>query len=63
MTFTSSPMERAEPSIMRMAASMRIAVQILHLLLGDLAHLRLGHRAGDVAARRLRAAFESSPPS
>ena len=43
---------------MRMAEFDRVAVQILHLLLGDFAHLRLGHRAGDFAARRFRAAFE-----
>src|SRR5262249_51197528 len=36
----------------------RIAVEILHLLLGDLAHLRLGHGAGLVATRRLRSALE-----
>src|ERR1700744_1085842 len=32
-----------------------VAIQILHLLLGDLAHLRLAHLAGLVAPRRLRA--------
>src|SRR6516225_4695849 len=31
-----------------------VAIQVLHLLLGDLAHLRLGHFSGLVAARRLR---------
>src|SRR5262249_31974385 len=36
----------------------RVAVEILHLLLRDLADLRLGHRAGDVAARSLGTAFE-----
>src|SRR5262249_51686657 len=31
-----------------------VAIEILHLLLGDLAHLRLGHLAGLVAARSFR---------
>src|SRR5262249_41599587 len=35
-----------------------IAVEVLHLLLGDLAHLRLGHGAGLLATRRLRSALE-----
>src|SRR6201999_482778 len=35
-----------------------VAIEILHLLLGDLAHLRFGHLAGLVAARRLRAGLD-----
>src|SRR6516164_9653592 len=35
-----------------------VSIQGLHLLLGALAHLRLGHLAGLVAARRLRAGLD-----
>ena len=37
-----------------------VAIEILHLLLGDLAHLRLGHLAGLVAARSFRSGLDFS---
>ena len=54
---TSRPIERAEPSIMAMAASTRVAVEIDHLLLGDLADLVAGH-----ACRRCRPCRGSCEP-
>jgi hypothetical protein len=39
----------------RMAASIVVAVEVLHLLLGDLADLALGDLADEAAARRLGA--------
>ena len=58
---TSRPIERAEPSIMAIAASTRVAVEIGHLLLGDLAHLSRGDacRRGRPAGR-LRALVDAS---
>jgi hypothetical protein len=42
---TVTPIERAAPATMAIALSTAVAVEVRHLDLGDLAHLRLGHRA------------------
>ena len=49
---TSRPIERAEPSIILIAASTDAQLRSAHFLLGDLLHLRLGHLADEAAARR-----------
>ncbi len=52
------PIERAEPSTIFIAASIVVAVEVLHLLLGDLADLRARHRTGGAAARGLGAGLD-----
>ena len=48
--FTSMPMDFAEPMMVCMAASTSIALRSFIFAVGDLAHLREGHGAGDVLA-------------
>ena len=52
---TSTPIDRAEPSIIFIAELDRIAVEIDDLLLGDLLDLLAGNLADEAAARRLDA--------
>ena len=56
---TSRPIARAEPSIVLVAASMSVGVQVLHLHLGDLGELRALDLARDDLARLLRARLQA----
>ena len=55
---TSTPIERAVPSMILDRLVHVVRVQVGHLLLGDLAHLVLGDRADLVAVRLARALLE-----
>ena len=55
---TSTPIERAVPSMILRSLVHVVRVQVGHLLLGDLTHLRLGDRADLVAVRLARALLE-----